>query len=229
MNEHVFGQQNPNINSASLRIPQIQAYNVVKEHFADEAVQREVGIVLPVGCGKSGLITLLPFTIKSTRTLIVAPNVKISGQLHDDFDVSNPKMFYIKCSILSEDPFPEAVEIRGASVNQSDIDNSDVVITNIQQLQGDENKWLSRLTDDYFDMIIFDEAHHNVASSWENLREKFPNAKIVNLSATPMRSDGQKMSGEILYTYPVSDAIRMGYVKMECYDKSAVQNRRKVG
>lgn len=213
MKEHVFRVQSPNISHELLRVPQYEAYDVVKRYFDNSDSPREIGIVLPVGCGKSGLITLLPFAIQSHRTLVVAPNIKISKQLHDDFDMSNPKMFYLKCSILHDDPFPESVEIRGTTANKSDLDNADVVITNIQQLQGQENKWLSTLSSDYFDLIIFDEAHHNVASSWGNLRDKFPNAKIVNLSATPMRSDGQKMTGEILYTYPVCDAIRMGYVK----------------
>jgi hypothetical protein len=38
----------------------------------------EVGIVLPVGCGKSGTITLSPFAFRSSRTLVVAPGVPIS-------------------------------------------------------------------------------------------------------------------------------------------------------
>ena len=215
MNECVFSLQIPNINHAFLRVPQYEAYDSVKEYYTDNSNRenREVGIVLPVGCGKSGLITLLPFAIKSRRTLVVAPNVKIADQLFSDFDMSNPQMFYLKCSILDSDPFPEAVEIRGTTVNRDDLNNADVVITNIQQLQGDNNRWLSSLEADFFDLIIFDEAHHNVASSWENLREKFTDAKIVNLSATPMRADGQRMSGEILYTYPVCDAIKKGYVK----------------
>ena len=170
---------------------------------------------MPVGCGKSGLITLVPFAVKSKRTLVVAPNIKISEQLSKDFNMSNSNMFYIKCGALDEmkDNFPESVEIRGTTVNYSDLENADVVITNIQQLQGDENKWLSTLSEDFYDLIIFDEEHHNVASSWTGLRNKFKNAKIVSLSATPMRADGKLMSGEIIYSYPVCEAIKNGYVK----------------
>jgi hypothetical protein len=38
-------------------------------------------------------------------------------------------------------------------------------------------------------------------------------AQIVNFSASPMRADGRPMAGRIVYTYPVAEAIRRGYVK----------------
>jgi superfamily II DNA or RNA helicase len=63
------------------------------------------------------------------------------------------------------------------------------------------------LAEDFFDVILVDEGHHNVAESWDLLRNKFPNAKIINFSATPSRADGQLMAGKIIYSYPVSEAI----------------------
>ena len=86
-------------------------------------------------------------------------------------------------------------------------------MTNIHQLQGDENRWLQTLPRDFFDLILFDEAHHNVAESWEVLRQAFPDARIVNYSATPTRADGRLMAGRIVYAYPVAEAIRQGYIK----------------
>lgn len=60
---------------------------------------------------------------------------------------------------------------------------------------------------------MFDEAHHNVAESWEALREKFPAAKIINVSGTPSRADGRLMAGQIIYSYPIREAVEQGYVK----------------
>lgn len=119
----------------------------------------------------------------------------------------------IRNAASSAPPFPEPAEIRGEKTNKSDLDEAHVVITNIQQLQRENNKWLTSLPNDYFDLIVFDEGHHSVANSWETLKTKFPQAKIVNFSATPLRSDGQIMAGEIIYSYPVAEAIKMGYVK----------------
>lgn len=214
MSEQLFKLRQPNVSGNTyLRIPQKEAFAKITEHYANEADEREVGIILPVGCGKSGLITLIPFAVKSKRTLVVAPGTKIAGQLHDDFDPTSPNMFYLKCHVLNSAPYPEPVEIRGTTVNRSDLDDADVVITNIQQLQGSDNRWLNSLSSDYFDLILFDEAHHNVASSWVTLRQAFPRAKIVNFSATPRRADGQLMAGRVIYTFPIFRAIEEGYVK----------------
>ena len=113
-------------------------------------------------------------------------------------------MFYIKCRVLDGPPYPEPVEIRGTTTNRADLDAADVVITNIHQLQGTGNRWLQALPTDFFDLIQFDEGHHNVAASWDALRIKFPQAKIVNFSGTSTRADGQLMAGRILYSYPAS-------------------------
>ena len=57
---------------------------------------------------------------------------------------------YFKC------PYPEPVEIRGTTTNRGDLDEAHVVITNIQQLQGGANRWLTGLPGDYFDLILCD-------------------------------------------------------------------------
>lgn len=201
-------QGNPRI-----RTPQREAYEAILGWAEAGSDDREAGIVLPVGCGKSGCITITPFAFRSQRTLVVAPGVKIAQQLHRDFDPTNTEMFYAKTAVLAGTPYPEPVEIRGTTTNRSDLDEADVVITNIQQLQGDENRWLSNLPEDFFDLILFDEGHHSVAATWENLKQRFPRARIINFSATPLRADGQLMAGKVVYSYPVFRAIQEGYVK----------------
>jgi superfamily II DNA or RNA helicase len=196
-----------------LRIPQRDGYFEIQQSFIKYPDQREVGIVLPVGCGKSGLITLAPFAVAAKRVLVVAPGRHIASQLLNDFDPANPAMFYQKCRVLEGVEYPEPAEIRGEETNLADLKAADVVVTNIQQLQGRENKWLSSLPNHFFDLILVDEGHHNVAESWEILRQQFPLAKIINFSATPTRADGQLMAGNIIYSFPIFRAIEQGYVK----------------
>jgi len=215
MNTNPFQTRTPSVSdNKGLRSPQREAYAALVE-FAESinGPEREVGIILPVGCGKSGCIALTPFAFKAKRALVVAPGLAIAGQLHDDFDPAHPDMFYVKSGALTDAPFPEPVEIRGTTTNLADLEEAHVVITNIQQLQGSDNRWLQDLAPDFFDLILFDEGHHNVATSWELLKAKFPAAKIVNFSATPLRADGQLMAGRILYSYPVFRAIQEGYIK----------------
>ena len=213
MENNPFQTREPSIaDNPCLRTPQREAYAELA-CFGANPDEREVGIVLPVGCGKSGCITIAPFAFRAVRTLVVAPSVKIAEQLHDDFDPARQDMFYIKCGVLNGQPYPEPAEIRGTTTNRVDLEEADVVLTNIQQLQGNENRWLQNLPEDFFDLILFDEGHHNVAHSWNSLKAKFPVARIVNFSATPLRADGRLMAGRILYSYPVFRAIQEGYVK----------------
>ena len=215
MENNPFQTRKPSISgNPRLRAPQQEAYAELTRFAGNpDEQEREVGIVLPVGCGKSGCITIAPFAFRATRTLVVAPGVKIAQQLHDDFDPARRDMFYIKCGVLNGQPYPEPAEIRGATTNRADLEEADVVLTNIHQLRGDENRWLQNLPDDFFDLILFDEGHHNVAQSWNTLKAKFARARIVNFSATPLRADGQLMAGRMLYSYPVFRAIQEGYVK----------------
>jgi superfamily II DNA or RNA helicase len=148
---------------------------------------------------KSGLISITPYATESSRVLIIAPGKKIRDQLAKDMKFNEPDNFYNKCEFFDlVDDYPEVCIIEaGGKTNIHDIRSSDIVVSNIQQIAGDENKWLEQLDADFFDLIIVDEAHHNKASTWVKVKEKFPNAKVINYSATPMRSDGQLMSGEI--------------------------------
>lgn len=201
------------VGNPRIRTPQKEAFSALQEFASAAADAREAGIVLPVGCGKSGCITLAPFAFRAHRALVVAPSVPIARQLHEDFDPTQPEMFYWRTGALEGAPYPEPVEIRGRTTNRGDLDEAEVVITNIHQLQGDENRWLASLPNNYFDLILFDEGHHSVAATWEALKDKFPNARIVNFSATPLRADGQRMAGDIIYSYPIFRAIQEGYVK----------------
>jgi len=62
-------------------------------------------------------------------------------------------------------------------------------------------------------MILVDEGHHNVADSWRKVFDRFPQAKVVSLTATPFRGDGRRVTGEVVYRYPYSKAMLAGYIK----------------
>jgi superfamily II DNA or RNA helicase len=147
MKGNQFQLQNPSIvENQELRKPQRDGFLAIQDYFSKADADREVGLILPVGCGKSGLIAITPFALKSKRTLVIAPGRDIADQLLKDFDPTSTQFFYKKCSVLTGPTYPEAAEIREA--NRTDLDEADVVVTNIHQLQGAENKWLSQLPSD---------------------------------------------------------------------------------
>jgi superfamily II DNA or RNA helicase len=197
-----------------LRVPQRDGWISIRDHFSQTNAEREVSIVLPVGCGKSGLITICPFAVGARRVLVIAPGRKIRGQLGNDFRVSSPTNFYERFGVLTAaDEFPEVVILEPGRVNLDDIRHCDVAVANIHQVAGEENRWLDDLEADFFDLILVDEAHHNIAESWQQVKQRFPNARIVNFSGTPTRADGRLMEGRIVYSFPVVRAIEAGYVK----------------
>jgi superfamily II DNA or RNA helicase len=202
-------------NNARLRVPQREGWARVREHYATPDAAREIGIVLPVGCGKSGLIAITPFAMGARRVLVVAPGLRIRKQLGEDLKASSATNFYARCQVLTDEhEFPEAAVVESGHVNMDDLRNSDFTVANIQQVAGGEaNRWLSQLEPDFFDLILVDEAHHNTATSWQQVKARFPRARIVNYSATPARADGQLMEGQIIYSFPVLTAIQAGYVK----------------
>ncbi|HEX7961634.1 MAG TPA: DEAD/DEAH box helicase family protein [Terriglobales bacterium] len=201
-------------NNQALRAPQRAGWHCIRTHFSKRDAAREVGIVLPVGCGKSGLIAITPFAMAARRVLVIAPGVRIRQQLADDLKASSATNFYARCNVLNgNQDFPDTVVVESGRVNLDDLRNCDIAVANIQQVSGEDNRWLSQLDRDFFDLILVDEAHHNVAASWQQVKERFSNARIVNFSATPTRADGRLMDGEIIYSFPVIRAIQEGYVK----------------
>lgn len=209
-----FDQEVSITDNQQLRIPQREGWVCLRDHFQQISPTREVGIVLPVGCGKSGLIAIAPYAMGARRALIIAPGTRIRGQLGNDLRANSASNFYERCGVISgEQEFPETTVVASGRVNLDDIRHADISVSNIQQIAGTENRWLDDLEQDFFDLILVDEAHHNTAESWQQVKRRFPLARIVNFSATPSRADGGLMEGEIIYSFPVLRAIEAGYVK----------------
>lgn len=198
------------VNNPRLRDPQQEGHLAAVNHFAaggGRAVEQ-----IPVGCGKTGLTTLLPFGCANGRVLVIAPNLTIRDQLVEAFDVSSTECFYRKSGVLTDLRHGPWVAALDANANLSDLDDAHVAVTNIQQLAGVDGRWLNRVPRDYFDLIIVDEGHHNAAPSWQGVFSRFPNAKVLSLTATPFRADDQPVEGEVIYRYPIAEAMRRGFI-----------------
>jgi excisionase family DNA binding protein len=197
----------------SLRDPQRDAYLAAYDFFASGG--RKAIVQLPVGCGKSGLAAILPFGIARGRVLVIAPNLTIKDELQKTLDITNrQKCFWRRMHVLTDadmiaGPYVCTLE----SGNVSVCEQSHIVLTNIQQLATNAEKWLDQFPVNFFDLIIVDEAHHGAASSWKLVFSRFPDAKLVNLTATPFRSDRQEIDGDLIYRYPFKSASIKGYLK----------------
>src|SRR3989344_5341556 len=199
--------------NGALREPQKDAYLQVNEFF--NAGKNKAIIQIPVGCGKSGLAALLPLGMAQGRVLIISPNLTIKEGLYEAMDITNrQKCFWRKTGTLTNAQMisgPLACTLETGNISVAE--KAHIVITNIQQLAINVDKWLTQFPDDFFDMIIIDEAHHSAAESWKKVLERFPRAKIIHMTATPFRSDRQEIDGEVVYRYPFRSATLKGYIK----------------
>lgn len=198
-----------------LRDPQREGHARAYDFFSHGG--KKALIQIPVGSGKTGLITLLPFGIARGRVLVIAPNLTIRDELKKNLDVTNRRScFWARCNVLSPEVMsagPYVAVLDGKDANIHDCDRSHIVLTNIQQLASSADRWLPQFPDRFFDLILADEGHHSAATSWRKVFERFPEAKVVNLTATPFRSDRQQIDGELIYRFSFKQAMLKGYIK----------------
>jgi DNA repair protein RadD len=209
----IFSTANANIEANDqLREPQREAHRAVREHFAnstDAAI-----IVIPVGCGKTGIMATLPFGIAEGRVLVITPNLTIRQGVTDALDIASRECFWAQTRVLSDfTAGPWTAVLDGPSANIHDCIESQFVLTNIQQLASQADRWLPQFPPDFFDMILVDEGHHAAAASWQKVFRRFPNAKIISMTATPFRSDALPLQGEVIYKYSFARAMVNGYIK----------------
>ncbi|MFI5430140.1 helix-turn-helix domain-containing protein [Aeromicrobium sp. UC242_57] len=129
----IFATANADIEANDLlREPQRDAHRAVREHFASSNAP---GILqIPVGCGKTGIISTLPFGISEGRVLVITPNLTIRKGVQDALDITSRECFWTKTRVLSDfTAGPWTAVLDGPSANVHDAIESDFVVTNVQQ------------------------------------------------------------------------------------------------
>ncbi|WP_305177800.1 DEAD/DEAH box helicase [Faecalibaculum rodentium] len=92
-------------------------------------------------------------------------------------------------------------------------DPARVVVGSVQTMQSD--KRLARFPQNYFDVIVVDEAHHALSDGYQRVLEHFPDAKVLGVTATPDRGDKRNLGqyfDSIAYQYDIAQGIRDGYL-----------------
>ncbi|WP_025716417.1 DEAD/DEAH box helicase [Paenibacillus sp. 1-18] len=215
MNLNYFIESMPNIESNSgLREPQVDAYRAVYNHFVTDKKKEHSIIVLPTGVGKTGLMGILPFGISFGRVLIVTPQLVIKDAVLDSLDPEHPRNFWLARNIFEKyEELPSVIEY-DRKTSDWELQEANIVILNIQKLQERlDSSLINRVPSNFFDIIIIDEAHHSTAPTWEASMEFFSSAKVIKLTGTPIRTDGEKIEGDYVYKYPLSQAMAKGFVK----------------
>lgn len=209
----LFQTANANIEANDLlREPQRDAHRAVREHF--EAGHGPAILQIPVGCGKTGIMATLPFGIATSRVLVVTPNLTIRKGVATALDIASRECFWAKTRVLDDfqnGPYFAVLDSQDANIH--DCTESHFVVTNIQQLVSSADRWLPQFPPNFFDLILVDEGHHAAAASWQKVFRRFPDAKVVSLTATPFRADELPLEGDVIYRYPFARAMMNGFIK----------------
>ena len=197
MNQEIF-ETLLSYNDDSLR--DYQKENKTKIYKAWQSVN-SVMLQMPTGTGKTRLFCSILKDIhnysatihKAHNTLVLAHRSELIDQISDtltSYGLANG-------IIQSGDRERKRYNIQVASVP-----------TLIKRL----DKWSAQKR---FDFIIVDEAHHILAESYRKIIRSFPDAKLLGVTATPVRLSGEGFSDvfdELIISPSVKEFINQGYL-----------------
>jgi superfamily II DNA or RNA helicase len=167
-------------------------------------------VSMPTGTGKSGAMTLVPFTLSATRVLVITPSKLLRGQMAAEF-AALTILRGARC--IPEDMLPPSTREVAAQLTDAEaweaLRGYDVVVGTPSVLSPAHSA-VAAPPDDLFDVLLFDEAHHTAAPTYAELLKRFPAASAVLFTATPFRRDRQPLPGRDVYSYGLAQALEEG-------------------
>lgn len=163
----------------------------------DKGVRKTL-VVLPTGCGKTIVFAKVAEECvrQGNRVLILAHRGELLEQAADKIKKSTN----LGCATEKAEQTCLGSWFR-------------ITVGSVQSMQ--REKRLSQFSEDYFNVIIIDEAHHCISDGYQKVLQHFPSAKVLGVTATPDRGDMRNL-GEffesLAYEYTLPKAIREGYL-----------------
>ena len=169
---------------------QIEAVQKLREYFSPQA-QSDVNasnvalVVLPTGCGKTGVAVLASYALNASRVLVITPSIIISKQIAAAYG-----NFLIERGVVPNTPESAQRALPTVSlINKStEIRNgmrSMVMVVNAHKIGGQSSVRIEDIPREGYDLVIVDEAHHYPAPTWHLLVDHFHNSRRLFLTATP--------------------------------------------
>ena len=183
-------------------------------------------IVLPTGCGKTGVAVLASYVLNASRVLVITPSSIISEQVDDAY-----KKFLVKRGIIGQDdqllfaPHKLLVTNSRQLLDKLAVQLADLVITNAHKVSDNDNPRAKVKLEDisalanWFDLIIVDEAHHYPARTWKQFVDHFPNTNKIFLTATPEHRGEPILEEPPCYQLSHDDAVRNGVIRKVEFDE----------
>ncbi|MBF8668374.1 DEAD/DEAH box helicase family protein [Pseudomonas putida] len=210
--EHLFNfnLDDPQINKAGLRKPQLAALYAVLGHLVTSPATTAT-VVMPTGTGKTDTILGLLIAGRLARTLVLVPSDALRSQLVKKCELEKLR----EIGAVSDTALNPVVRAINSGMEVDDVHHlaeANVIIATPQALQRFTAEALQVLAD-LCSHLIIDEAHHVAASTWGRVKAAFKLKPRLQFTATPFREDNQPLEGQIIYNYPLKDAQADGYFK----------------
>lgn len=163
----------------------------------DKGIKKTL-LVLPTGTGKTIVFSKVieDRVKKGDRVLVLAHRGELLEQAADKLYKSTG----LKCAVEKAEQTCLGSWYR-------------VVVGSVQTLM--REKRLNKLSPDFFNSIVIDEAHHCISDGYKRVLDHFSNANVLGVTATPDRGDMKNMGQvfeSLAYEYTLPQAIRDGYL-----------------
>lgn len=174
-------------------------------------------IVLATGLGKTVIFSHLPHGVKKAgkKTLILAHREELLEQAKNKIEAISPDL---------------RIGIEQGK-NIADHTEDDVIIASVATLGRKDSERIQRFNPEEFGLIIIDECHHAVASTYQNILEYFGANKqkglvgkhpvVLGVTATPNRADNEGLDQIFdlkTFEFNIIDGVKAGYLaKIKAY------------
>lgn len=207
-----FAQEDADRGKNGLRRPQIGALYAVLAHWS--TTDADATVVMPTGTGKTETMLALLVCACLRRVMVVVPNAALRDQIAQKF-LTLGKL--AECGCIPPDlrtPVVARLRHRPKSVEEVDaiFRRANVVVSTMSvagQCTPDVQKRMAEVCSHLF----IDEAHHIAAKTWSDFKSQFRGRPIVQFTATPFRTDGKRVDGKFIYSYPLARAQKEGYFR----------------
>lgn len=185
-----------------LRNAQIGAIHAIASYFTIEKKNPGI-VVMPTGSGKTAVLMMSPYILRSKKVLVVTPSRMVREQIFEDFSNLNT---LIKAEVVPKKMAkPVVIELQhlyDSSYEQTCLE-ADVIVATPQGANSIlENKTVE------FDLVLIDEAHHSPARTWQQILISTIGARQILFTATPFRMDRKEIKGNLIFKYSLALAYQ---------------------
>jgi superfamily II DNA or RNA helicase len=169
-------------------------------------------VMMPTGTGKTDTMVALLVAASIPRLLVLVPSDALRKQIASKFESLGVLEGVGVVDAAARRPIVGQVQ-HAFSSTEAALEFAkccNVVVATPAALYASDISVQQAFVGEFTHLFV-DEAHHVEAATWQQIRDSFDQSHVVQFTATPYREDGRKLSGRLVYAFPLREAQRRGY------------------